>query len=516
MAPRSTVLHRRRLRGLAAAGCAALVLPLLAAAPAAAQTTTTTTTRTAETDAAAVRLMVNLPQGNAIQLDIDPVAGTVTSVTGRGPEATAIATLIRGSIAGQVQSFPGAEARLPEPKQSSGPTSALSAGIAGSPLSQFLAVGVATATASVSEAPSSASSASIANLGVGLPAALNAALQQLLAPLLAGVDQLLAGLAPIDGARQVCTALTPVTVPLTGGVGGVPALGPLLQDVVRGTLSPEGGVLCNLRAFLIELRTTLGTSLADLSAPGGLIGTGLLTASQSITTEGSRTTARATAEVANLRLLGQNPFGNVAALRTTSTAFVDGTTADATIDKVAVDAFARPLLTLRTNLEEVTGNLTGINLAGLTGVLAQIQTVLDGLAGIGVRAGPLDAADPVLQACPEQLAGQQLTGTFEAPGACAAAAARGYGIAVTAPAQLATPLGIAGPLVALQFAPTAAVVRSSSTTSTTPAPPAAAPVVPAQPRSLPRTGAEAPVAAVGLALLVGAALVRRRRAAAEL
>lgn len=507
MASPSPALRRRRLQGLAAAGCAALVLPLLVAAPAAAQTTTTTTTTTAATDAAAVRLTVNLPQNNQIQLDIDPVAGAVKSVTGTGPEATAIATLIRGSIAGQAQSFPGAEAKLPEPKESSGPTSALSEGIAGSPLAEFLSVGVANATASVTEAPSSASAASIANIGIGLPAALNDALQQLLTPLLAGVDQLLAGLEPIDGVNQVCTALEPVTVPIAEGGGSIPVLGPLIPEVVAGTLSPEAGVLCNVRAFLVQLRTSLGASLADLTGPGGLIGTGLLSASQSITTEGTKTTARATAEVANLQLLGQNPFGDVTALTTTSTAVLDGATADATIDKIAVEAFAEPLLTLDTNLDEITGDLAGIQLAGLTAVLDQIQTVLDGLAGIGVRAGPLDVANPVLEACPEQLAGQQLTGTFEAPGACAAAAARGYGIAVTAPEQLATPLGIAGPLVALQFAPTAAVVRSSSTTSTTPAP--------ARPRALPRTGAEAPVAAVGLALLVGAALVRRRRTAAE-
>jgi len=497
------------------------VLPLLAAAPAAAQTaaptTTTTTTRTASTDAAAIRLTVNLPQGNQIQLDIDPVAGAVSSVSGSGPQATAIATLIRGSIAGQAQSFPGAEAALPEPKESSGPTSALSDGINASPLGEFLRVGLLTATAKVSEAPSSESTAQIASLGLGLPAALDDALQQVLMPLLAGLDEVIAALGPLDAATQaICAGIEPVTMPVKGGVAGVPVLGPVLVDVVDGATDQEAGVLCTLRAFLGEVQDSLAASLADLTGPGGLIGTGLLTSSQAITTEGDRTTARATSRVADLRLLGRNPFGDVTALTTTSTAVLAGSTSDATIDTIAVSAFAEPLLTLETDLDQVIGDAAGIQLDGLTGLLDQIQTVLDGLAGIGLRAGPLDAVDPVLPACPEQLAGQQLTGTFEAPGACAAAAARGYGIAVTIPEQLATPLGITGPLVALQFAPTAAVVRGSSTTSTT-APPAAAPAVAAvAARSLPRTGAQAPVAALGLALLVGAALVCRRRSAREL
>jgi LPXTG-motif cell wall-anchored protein len=483
---------------------------MAAAAPAVAQTTTTTE-RSAAAAASAVRLTINLPQANRIQLDIDPVDGTVSSVTGTGPEAEALATLIRGNIAGNAQSFPGAEARLPEPKEGSGPTNALGNAVNGSPLGAFLNVGLLTASAAVTEDPNSTSTAQIASLGVGLPAQLGAVLKQVLDPLLAGIDQILAAAAPLDAAtRAVCTGLQPVTVPVSGGVGAVPVLGAILKEVIDGTLSPEQGVLCNLRAFLVDLKAQLDLALDDLTGPGGVLGTGLIGARQTITTDGDKTTAQAEASIADLRVLGQNPFGRVGALKSTSTAVLDGATAEATVSTTAVQAFAVPLLTLETDLIEITGDIAGINLQGLNALLAQVRTLLDALAGIGVEGGPLDRPDNALAECPEALEGQ-LSGTLEVPGTCAAAAARGFGLAVTLPAALAGPLGITGPLVALQIAPTAAVVRGASTTSTSTAP-VTPPVTPIG--SLPRTGGEAPLAAVGVALLLGAALVRRRRSTA--
>jgi hypothetical protein len=499
----------RRLRGLAAAACAAVLLPAAAATPALAQTSTTTTERAAATSASALRLTVSLPQGNSIQLDIDPVSGTVRSVTGSGPEAEALATLISGSIAGNAQSFPGAEARLPEPREGSGPTNALGDGINSSPLGAFLTVGLLTASASVTEAPGSTSAATIADLGVGLPAQLGEGLAQVFEQLFTGLDQALQAVAPLDEATvALCEGIEPVTTPVQDGVRGLPVLGPALGEAVAGTLTPQQGVVCNLRAFLVELAGELDESLADLSGPGGLVSTGLIGAEQSIATEGGRTTALASASVAELAVAGQNPFGTVDALRTTSTAVIDGGTSTATVETTAVEAVARPLLTLNTDLETVTGELTNVQLAPLTEVLAQVTTLLDALAGIGLQAGPLDREGALLEGCPETLDGQ-LSGTFEQDGVCAAAAARGLGLTVTLPEQLATPLGVTGPLVALQIVPSAAVVRAASTTTTTPAPPTTAQ------GELPRTGAEAPLAAVGLALLLGAAAVRRRRSTVD-
>lgn len=500
----------RRTRGLAAAACAAVALPVLVASPAAAQTTTSTSTSGA-TSASAIRLTINLPSAlpiSPIQLDIDPVAGTVRSVSGSGPEAQAVAAIISGSVGENAQSFGLAEAKLPSPTEATGsPLAAVSEGIAGSPLADFLAVDLASSKASVTTAPSSASDAGT-RIAVGLPTALAEQLPQVLDPLLSGLDEIIAALGPLDeGTAALCEGLTPVTGPLADGVAGVPVLGPVLDDVVAGTLSPEQeGLICTIRANLQELKDAVGASLLELGGVGGLFSTGLIETSQSLVTEGTKVTARSTAQVAGLSVLGQNPFGQARVLSTTSTAVVDKGVADATVDAAAVEAFAEPLLTLETDLDTITGDLTDIPLDGLTEVLDQVQALLDALAGIGIEGGRLGDPAAALGSCPDALTAT-LSGTFEQPGVCAAAAARGYGLAVTLPAELAEPLGITGPLIQLAFSPSAAVARSATQTTTTPT---------AVQGTLPRTGPEALLAAAGLALLAGAALVRRRRTAAEL
>ena len=497
----------RRLRALAVASCAAVVLPVVAATPASAQTSTTTTSRSAATLGSVVRLTINLPQGNTIQLDLSTVSGTVTSVTGQGPQAEALATLLSGSVAGNAQSFPGAAAKLPSPKSATGPTNALSEGVAGTPLSDFLSVGVGTATADVTEAPNSSSTAQIANLGLGLPTQLADALRPVLDQVLAGLNTLIAALGPLDAVTTAfCNGVQPVVIPIADGATSIPVLGPIINDVVDGTVNPQAGVLCNLRAFVAATKAELDEALTSLAGPGGVIGTGLLRSEQTITTEGAKTTARSTATVADLELLGESPFGAVTALTTTSTAIMDGNDAQANVQRTAVQALAEPLLDIETDHNTITGDLAGINITGLNAVLTQLQTVLDGLAGIGISAGPLDATTPQLASCPETLTGL-LSGTVEQDGVCAAAASAGYGIALTAPAQLTGPLGIAGPLLSVQFVPTAAVVRASSTTTTT-QPPTRTPTQ----TSLPRTGNEAALGLAGLVLLAGAAAVRRRRA----
>lgn len=498
----------RRLARRSAVVLGATTCLLLATSPGAIAQTTTTE-RVAATQASALLLTLNLPQGNRLQLQISATSGTITAVTGKGPEAEALATVLRGSLADQELAFPGAEARLPEPLKASGPTSALSEGIAGTPLAEFLSLGVAESTAEVTAGPSSTSSASLANLSLGLPAALAEVLAQVLDPLLAGLDMIIEGLEPADAATTaICDAIVPVTEPVVGGVGAIPVFGPILGEVITDVTNQDAGVLCTLRTRLGAFVDDLGASLLDLAGPGGLLNTGLITSTQSITTSGTTTTATSTGRVAGLRILGQNPFGDVLALETTSTATLAGNDATATTDTTGVDVDALPLLGLTTDLQTITGDLTGISLDGLTELLAQLQVILDGLAGIGISAGNLDPAGADLTACPEALSGT-LSGTFEqdgAAGACAAAAARGYGLAVTVPEALAGPLGIEGELLSLQFAPTGALVQGRSTTS---APPMASP------DQLPRTGAGGAVAGLaGLALIGSAALLRRRRTAA--
>jgi LPXTG-motif cell wall-anchored protein len=507
-----TVPPLRRARALAVVAAAAVVLPVAAAAPAAAQSTTTSTSSSGATSGSAVRLTINLPGAlpiNPVQLDIDPVSGTVRAVPGSSPEARAFAAVISGRVGAQAQSFGAAEAKLPTPTEAVGaPLAQLNNGINGSPLSTFLSVSLADSRAAVKDAPSSTSSAGT-RIAVGLPPQLAPVLTAVLDPLLAGVGMAIDQAAARLGVptAQLCAGLAPVTTPVGTQIGNVPGLGPLLQDVVTGVTQPEAGVLCKLGDFLVRLKDQLTASLKTLVGPGGLLDTGLLSTQQSITVEGGTTTSTVTSEVAGLTVLGRNPFGTADVLRTVSTAKVGPGVAEATVDRVAVEAFARPLLTLETDLQKVVGDLAGIDLDGLNQVLGAVTTLLNALAGIGIEGGPLDDAGATLQGCPEALTAT-LTGTFEQPGVCAAAAARGYGLAVTLPAQLAGPLGITGPLVQLAIAPSAAVAGASTTTTTTTPTPAPGP--------LPRTGGEAVLGAAGLVLLAGAALVRRRRALAAL
>jgi hypothetical protein len=509
-----TVSSPRRLRALAAAAGAALVLPLLAAAPATAQTTTTSTS--AATSAAALRLVLNLPEENTLQIDVDPVTGTIRSVTGSGPEARAYAAVIAGGLGEEGQAFGEAIAMLPEPLEASGgPLDQLNDGINDSELGDFLLVEALGSEASVTTAPNSASEAGT-RLGVGLPPPLAEGLLEVLEQVIDGIDTLLVELAPIDEATgAVCEGLSEILNPVGEGAGALPVVGPsigkIINDADEGLNAEDTGTLCELREFLILVLGELDDGLGDLGEVG-LLTVGLLEASQSITTEGRRVTATASASVADIDVLGiGNPFVDADVLETTSTAVLAPGVAEATIDAAAVEVDAEPVALIGTDLsEELEGQLLGIELDGVEELVTQIRALLDALAGIGIEGGRLTAPDDTLEACPEAI-DLNLSGTFEAPGVCAAAAALGYGLRVNLPEELAEPLGLAGPLLAVQFVPTAAIVRSETTT--TAAPPRAAPA-PAGP--LPRTGAETLLAGAGIALIMGAALVRRRRLPAEL
>ena len=339
-----TVPRSRRARALAVTAAAAVVLPIAAAAPAAAQSTSTSST--GATSASALRLTLNLPAAlpiNPVVLDIDPVA-TVRAVPGSSPEARAFAAVLSGSVGTQGRSLGAAEATLPTPKEAVGaPLAQLNDGINGSPLSTFLQISLADSRAAVTEAPTSTSSAGT-QIAVGLPPQLLPVLTAVLDPLLAGVGQAIDAAAAQLGVAtsQLCAGLAPITGPVSDGVAAVPGIGLLLEDIVDGVTEPEAGTLCLLGEFLVELKDELTASLSDLVGPGGLLDTGLIEASQSIVVEGSTTTSTSTSRVAGFELLGQNPFGTGTVLTTTSTAKVGPGVAEATVDRTAVEAFARP------------------------------------------------------------------------------------------------------------------------------------------------------------------------------
>lgn len=502
----------RRLRGLAAAACAAVVLPVVAAAPASAQTTSTSTS--GATSASALRLVLNLPAAlpiNPVQLDIDPVTGTVRAVPGSPPEAQAVAAIIAGSIGDQAQSFGPASASLAagaEREQVGSPLAAVNDGLNDSPLGDFLEVRLAESRAAVTEAPTSASEAGT-HVALGLPAPVAEALAQVLEPLLAAAEEILATAAAELGTttEALCAGLVPVTDPLGDALGSIPGAGDLLGDVVDGLTAEQAGLLCTLTTQLQAVFGELTASLADLAGPGGLLDTGVLTTAQSIVTEGSKVTSTAASRVAGVTVLGQDPFGTANVLDSTSTSVVGPGTADATVDVNAVDIEAVPLLELSYDFTELRGALSTIPLDGLNTLLDEVEAVLDALTGIGLDGGLVGDPAAALEACPTAL-GASLSGVYEEPGVCAAAATPGYGFAVTLPAELASALDVTGPLLQLTFSPSAAVARGATTT--TAAPPAEC----EGPCRLARTGGEAALGGIGLALLAGAALVRRRRTAA--
>ena len=499
---------------------ATTALLLSGAPPAGAATTTDVVGATAAT---ALRLTLNLPGGAAtrVELVLDPVTGTVSRTT--TTTAAADATVLRGSLGGQALDTGTSSAKLPEPlSSSSNPGGALEEGLAGTPLANLLKVELLPSAAEVSAAPTSSSEAAVANLGAGLPDALAGALAPLTTPLAAAVDQVLTALATQSGTpvAQLCAGVTDAVEaldPATSQIDEVLAALPIPVPVQAVLDETAIGALCGLSTTIAQLNTALQDSLASLTGDSGVLGTGLITATQDITSEGGTVTAKAAASIADLTLLGQTPFANTQVLQTASTAKTAGTpgSAAATVDSTIADlqgGTVDPFLQVRTTIQGIRDSFVG------EGALpTELETVFDALfdtlnaalAPVGVTLFKLDdSADAkAIEACPAALDGL-LTGTLAAAdGSCAAAATRGVGIAVTLPAALAGPLQVGGPLVELQIVPSAAVARAQAAAVVAP------PTEVAQtPPTLPRTGADATLlGGLGLALLTGAAVLRRRR-----
>ncbi len=511
--------HRTYRTALATGSAAALLAAgVLTATPASAATTQEVVGGTA---GSALTLTVNLPGGDAtrIVLQLDPVTGTVSSSTSA---ATGDATVLRGSLGGQALDTGSSSAKLPSPTESSSnPTGALAEGLAGTPLANLLKVELLPSAATVTTGPTSTSEAAVANLGVGLPDALASALAPLTTPLAGGLNDLLTALSGASGTpvATLCsgaTAATDALKPVTDQLGPVLAALPVtipVQQAVNGTVVMA---ICGLSNTIAQLNTALQDALATLTGDSGVLGTGLITSTQSITRTGSTITSKASSSIAGLTLLGQKPFANTQVLRTTSTAATAGTagSAKASIDSTIADLTGGtidPFLQVRTTIQGIKDSFVG------AGVLpSELQTLFDdlfttlnaALAPIGVTLFKLDdsADSKAIGSCPGELTGA-LTGLLSAAnGSCAAAATRGVGLAVNLPAALAAPLGVAGPLLELQIVPTSAVAQARLVAAPA-APPVDSPVT-----DLPRTGVESvAVAGLGLSLLVGAAVLRRRR-----
>lgn len=516
MTPPTRSSRRQRARSAVVLGATTC---LVAAASPAALAQSTEVDVAGATAATALTLTLNLPGGEAttVVLTLDPVTGTVSRTT--TTTATGDAEVVRGSLGGQALGSGASSAMLPSPTEStSNPSGAIAEGLAGTPLENLLRLELLPSSASVTAAPSSSSEAAVANLGAGLPDELASALAPLTEGLAGGVAQILTTLA--DGAEmpvaELCaglteavTALEPVTGPLDDALGALPIPVPVQAVLDEAAL----GAICGLATTLDDLNTALQGALASLTGDSGVLGTGLITAEQDITTAAGTVTSIASASIDELTLLGQTPFANAQVLQTTSTAKAGGTSgsAAATVDSTVADlqgGSVDPFLQVRTTIDGIRDSFVG---AGTLPV--ELKTLLDdvfstlneALAPVGITVFTLDdsASATALEGCPAELT-PTLSGTFAAPdGTCAAAATRGVGIQLDLPEALATPLMIGGPLVSLQIVPTAAVARAQARPVAVPA---------AAPQQLPRTGADGALAGLaGLALLGGAAVLRRRR-----
>lgn len=519
--------RRPALPGMPRTAAAALAvvtatgLVVAAAGPASAATAVSQDV-SGSTAGSALMLTVNLPGGAAtkIVLAFDPVTGkvgkTVSTTTASGE-----ATVLRGTLGGQAQDSGTSAAKLPSPlNASNNPTGGIADGLKGTPLEGLLKVELLPTSAAVTAAPTSTSKAAVANLGIGLPAALASALAPLTGPLQAEVNGVLAALAaasatPVaaicSGTTAAVTALDPATSALNSALGALPIPVPV-AGLLNGTTVDA---VCGLSDTLTKLNAALQTALSSLTGDSGVLGTGAITSSQSITRSGASTTSSATASIAALTLLGQKPFAAAGVLQTTATATAAGTagSSKATVDSTVAGltgGTVDPFLQIRATIQGIRDSFVG------KGALpAELSTEFDALfnllnaalAPVGVTVFKLDdsADSKALGACPTALTGT-LTGTFKAPdGTCAAAATRGVGISLNLPAALATPLMVNGPLVELEIVPTAA------TASVRDLPPVVVPAAAPGGGSLPVTGLGGDLGGMAVLLLAAAALLRRGR-----
>lgn len=510
-------MARPLTRALACGATAAvLAVPVLAAAPAQAAPPVQSATQFAgATGAFALRLQVNLPEALAplaIDLQIDPVTGTVSTATGT---ATASGQVL-GSSKGLLKTILDAATPL------KGATSAdLASGKltdTNDPLSAvpdalkaILNIGLIKSSSTVAPG-SSTSTASVASIKLALGDTLAKAAK----PIIDGLDGL-----QVQLLSAVAAGLPSITTPLCSSL-------PQVTDTLLKPLGLDLAVLttvCKLPTSVTDLSKDLTTALHSLG--DNIFNVGLIQTSQSISNDGTKVTSKASASIAGLGLLGTAPLGSAGVIQSSAeaTAKADASGKVATAKAVPPVIFdlnlggADGLLNLQGTLTGLLGNITpgGTLSAPLTTIVKQLLDAVNAVAKpLGASVITLDDSTSAqkLASCPTELTGLQ-TGEYVAPdNSCAAAATRGIGVEITLPAVLAGPLGITGPFVTLALSPSAAVASAAFTPAGTPAIHTDTIAKPGSPitQSLPRTGLEGGVlGGSAIAALLGAAYLRRRR-----
>lgn len=326
----------------------------------------------------------------------------------------------------------------------------------------------------------SASSSSITSLELRASGALGA----VLAPIEAVLAQALGVTAGSDGAGSLGTAVEPVTTTVTDLLGGaLDTLDGVTNDASAPVSDATRDAVEVLTAEINTLLADLNTQVLNISGSDTLLDVGLVESNQSVTRKAGTVTSSVGNKLVGIDLLGG--LINVSGIESAATASLgnngaSAADANATILKAQVGDLVS--LELAHDLRAKLGGTVGQALPAdvvktINDTLAQVTTLLTSTLGLQ---NPTQAQ------------------TFKSHSADEATAR------VEAASLVLDPLkNPAAPLLRIGFVPAEATVKAQSITAT--------PVQLAQ--QLPRTGGELPLTAAVATLLVGAALVARRRRA---
>lgn len=489
-----------RVGRLTALALATGTLVAVGSSAATAATTTTVTDRIqAMGSGTVVHLHVALPSGvsipgvgNIIDQYISTTNGTVTTVGNLG--ATSVARIGQGQVPVLSDILKGAAISDLAGKQSD-KTAAFDGGVAALGLTAKI-LGADSKVANpkldgtLSQSNSTVTSIKMLNL-LGLPALSVAAV-------------------PVQEALE--TTLGTVSETTSTATGTIVGVLDQAQATIASTTPAVAGttqtVIDQTQTALQNLSSALQTQISGLDANTALVDLGVMTSDQKISRNGHQVTSTVSNKLAGLKLLGG--LITVDTLISSATATAGG--APGTAEAIAgpakvVSAKVADLLTL-----EVLGNTLNVKLGGTLGeaikgtglesqvnaVLKQVTALLTTTLGLSVTGGEAVAPKP------------------PADGTSALAVAGAATVSLMPDALKAMmPAGekhlLRLELVRAEAAVGAQVIKNTTTTKTNPA---GTPI--SREVSLPRTGANLPLTGAVAVVLVGLAMVARRRQLAQI
>jgi hypothetical protein len=427
----------------------------------------------------AISIKINLP--DAIPSSV-PVIGGITSLeqdisishgdTAKGiaPKATSVATATLGS--GKIIALSdvlGRKVQASLDGQHTASDAILAQDVAG-----LIKVGVGQINSSVApdsatSALTSSSSSSLASLRVGL-AGLNLPVKADLADV---VDTL-------NG--TVDTAQGTVTSAVDNALN-------VLDQATQGAAQPVVDQVNAVKAQLTSLLDSLQQTISGLSADSDLVKLSLLESTSNITRAGAMVTAKATSGVGGLDIL--NGLVHVDAVKTESVSSANGQKGSAAADTLTtiLGLKVADVLDLKLTSKGLEGTVLGNTLPAAA--KDAVNTVITAVNGVLATAGV-------------QITNLATHSDFDPAGKWAKSDSQGVGIIVN-------PLHAANPLVSVQLVPAGTAVNALIVPQNK-VPPA---VITPKETPLAHTGANLPLFALGGTILVGFALVARRRRTVE-